>query len=155
MRLNSIKSGWKPVTLAVGMLAGGPIALYADVDLYSNVDVVINNYLTSKYIAEVNDPRDNLLSDKLRFENYLSSWEKNTCFLSSPQEIINQKDFQAIVAMGERAVPFIGIAIDVKPSVLVWALNLIYRTKITNNPNTTIKEACELWVKELKRQGRL
>lgn len=37
------------------------------------------------------------------------------------------------------------------PSTLVWALNLIYNRKITDLPNITISEACNLWVKELKK----
>ena len=79
------------------------------------------------------------------------NWEKKTLFLSSTKAIIENADFQAIVAMGYSAVPFIIEEIDNKPSTLVWALNLIYNRKVTDNPNITIPEACKLWVKELKK----
>ena len=52
--------------------------------------------------------------------------------------------------MGYDAVPFIIDAIDKNPSPLVWALNFIYNAKISNNPNTTITQACKLWVKKLR-----
>ena len=60
------------------------------------------------------------------------------------------KDFQSIVKMGDRATPLILMEIKSKPSLLVWALNLIHNKKISNNPNITIEEACKLWVKTLK-----
>ena len=52
--------------------------------------------------------------------------------------------------MGKRAVPFILEEISIKPSNLVWALNIIFKKKITNRANTTIEEACKLWVKAMK-----
>lgn len=152
MQLNLIKQGWKPVSLALGLMAGGPQNMYADVDQYSNINTIINNHITSKYLAEVSDPAEAQISDKLLFDNLLASWSKHTRFLSSVEGIINQRDFQAIVAMGARAVPFIGASIEAQPSTLVWALNMIFNAKITNNPDITIQDACKLWVKELKRQ---
>ena len=91
MQLKNIKEGWKPVTLAVSMVAGGVMGVQADTDQFSNINTVINNHITSKYIAEVNDPAEAFMSDKLRFNNYLRSWRKNTRFLSSPEDIINQR----------------------------------------------------------------
>ncbi len=153
MQLSIIKQGWKPVSLALGLMAASPQNMYSDVDQYSNVYAIINNHITSKYLAEVSDPAEAQISDKLHFENLLTSWRKQTRFLSSIEGIVNQRDFQAIIAMGARAVPFIGASIEAQPSTLVWALNIIFGAKITDNPNVTIKDACTLWVKELKRQG--
>lgn len=141
------------MTLAVGLMAGGVANLYADIDPYSNVDTILSNHITSKYIAEVNDPTESMMSDKLLFDNLLSSWIKNTRFLSSVKGIVDQRDFQAIVAMGPKAVPFIGRSIEAQPSTLVWALNLIFKNKISDQPNLSISDACKLWVKELKLQG--
>ena len=45
---------------------------------------------------------------------------------------------------------FIIDAIDENPSHLVWALNFIFNAKISNDPNTTITQACKLWVKKLR-----
>jgi hypothetical protein len=57
--------------------------------------------------------------------------------------------FIEIVNMGGNAVPFILQEIDEKPSNLVWALNKIFHKKIGENCN--IREACELWIKELRK----
>ena len=153
MQLSIIRQGWKPVSLAIGLIAGNTQNLYADVDQFSNVNAVINNHITSKYLAEISDPAEAQISDKLLFDNLLASWRQNTRFLSSVEDIVNQTDFQAIVSMGTRAVPFIGASIEVQPSTLVWALNFIFNSKISDNPNITVKEACKLWVKELKKHG--
>jgi len=153
MQLKNIKQGWRPVTIAVSMAAGGVMGGLTDVDQFSSINTVINNHITSQYIAEVNDPSEAFISDKLRFNNLLYSWRKKTRFLSSPEDIINQKDFQAIVAMGTKAVPFIGAEIDAKASNLVWALNLIFNCRITDKPEMTITDVCKLWVKELRQQN--
>lgn len=155
MQLSNIKRGWKPMSLFVGMMASGSLTMYADIDQYSHVDMTVNNHVAARYLAEVNDPVEARISDKLIFENLLSSWKEDTRFLSSIEGVIEQPDFQAIVTMGTRVVPFIGASIEAEPSTLVWALNMIFGTKITNKPDTTITEACKLWVKELKRQGWL
>ena len=153
MQLKDIKQGWKPVTLAVGLMAGVPISMYASIDQYSRIDTVLTNHATSRYIAEVNDPSELMMSGKLMFDALESSWRKQTRFLSSVKDIIEQKDFQAIVAMGEQVVPFIGQSIENQPSTLVWALNLIFKGKISEKKDLTIAEACKLWANELRRQG--
>ncbi len=71
-------------------------------------------------------------------------------FLSSAKAIVDNEEFKGIVAMGRVVTPLIIDAIDREPSQLVWALNYIYGAKISNNPNTTIKEACKLWVKRFR-----
>ena len=153
MQLKDIKQGWKPVSLAVGLIAGVPVGLYAAIDQYSKIDTVLTNNATSRYIAEVNDPSELMMSGKLVFDALESSWRKETRFLSSVKDIIEQRDFQAIIAMGEQAVPFIGQSIESRPSTLVWALNMIFNGKISEKKDLTIGEACKLWVKELRRQG--
>ena len=153
MQLQDIKKGWKPVTLAVGLMAGVPGGMYAAVDQYSRIDTVLTNHATSKYIAEVNDPSELVINGKLVFDALVFSWRKETRFLSSIKDIIEQRDFQAIVAMGAQAVPFIGQSIETHPSTLVWALNMIFKGKISEKKDLTIEEACKLWVKELRRQG--
>ena len=152
MQLKDIKQGWKPVTLAVGLMAGAP-GMYAAVDQYSRIETVLTNHATSRYISEVNDPSELMMNGKLMFDALESSWRKETRFLSSVNDIINQRDFQAIVSMGTQAVPFIGQSIEAQPSTLVWALNMIFKGKISEKKDLTITEACKLWVKELKRQG--
>jgi hypothetical protein len=152
MQLNKgLKQGWKPITIAVGLIAGSAANLYADVDQFSQVNTVLNNYVTSKYLQEFDDMSEMAMNDRRKFYNYYTAWNEQTLFLSSVSAIVEHQAFQAIVAMGRRAVPFIIEEINAKPSMLVWALNFIYQRKITDNPQTTIAEACRLWVRELSK----
>lgn len=150
MQLAKIKEGWKPITMAAGLIAGGAMGLYADVDLYSSINTVINNHETAQYIKEVNNPADIILNDRRRFLNHYNAWKNDTKFLSSIKSIIEHDDFKAIIAMGSRAVPFILDEIEVRPSSLVWALNLIFQRKIADKQDLTITDACKLWVKALR-----
>lgn len=152
MQLNKkITNGWKPITIAMGLMAGAPVNLYADADQYSQVSMVLNNHITSRYVQDFDNLSEMAMNDRRRFYNYYTSWTEKTCFLSSVSAIINNPDFLAIVAMGQRAVPFILEEISAKPSTLVWALNMIYQSKITDNPKATITDACRLWVKKLSK----
>ena len=152
MRLNnSITKGWKPITLAMGLIAGTSTNLYADVDQFSQIDMVLNNHITSRYIHEFDNLSEMAMSDRRKFYNYYTSWTEKTRFVSSVSAIIDNPDFQAIIAMGQRAVPYIVEEISAKPSILVWALNMIYKSKITDNPKATISDACKLWVKKLNK----
>lgn len=150
MQLSSIKKGWMPLTLAAGLISAANTPVYADIDQFSKVETIISRTETANYIQEVNNENDIFLNERINFKNHLAAWQSKTIFLSSIESIVQQTDFQAILAMGKRVVPFILEEIDARPSNLVWALNMIFKKKITNNPNTTITEACKLWVKALR-----
>ncbi len=151
MQLVKLSNKLKPITLAAGMLSSGVIFAYSDLDSYSAILTTATNNKTSEYIRSVDKNDNAFLLQKFRFQNHLTSWKKSTLFLSSTKAIIDNEDFQAIVSMGNSAIPFIVEEIEREPSTLVWTLNIILKRKITNNPNTTIPEACKLWVKELKK----
>lgn len=150
MQLSSIKKGWMPLTLAAGLISAANTPVYADIDQFSKVETIISRTETANYIQEVNNENDIFLNERINFKNHLAAWQSKTIFLSSIESIVQQTDFQAILAKGKRVVPFILEEIDARPSNLVWALNMIFKKKITNNPNTTITEACKLWVKALR-----
>ncbi len=150
MQLNNMKKGWMPLTLAAGLMSAANTPVYADIDQFSKIETVINRTDAAEYIQEVNNENDIILNDKINFRNHLAEWQSKTMLLSSIQRIIDQPAFKAIVAMGRSAVPFILEEIEARPSNLVWALNLIFKKKITSKPNTTIEEACKLWVKALR-----
>lgn len=151
MRLNNnIKNGWKPITLAVGLMASSA-NLYADIDQFSQVNTVLNRNITSRYIQEFDNLSEIAMNERRKFYNYYNSWMEQTQFLSSVSDIIRHQDFQSIIAMGQRAVPYIIEEIKIKPSTLVWALNIIFQRKITDNPKATIDDACRLWVKALNK----
>lgn len=87
--------------------------------------------------------------DRTHFYSCLEQWEKDTRFLSSVTAITQHPCFQAIVAMGGNAVPYIVEEIERRPSKLVWALNAIFHKRI--GTGETITEACRLWIAELKK----
>jgi hypothetical protein len=151
MQLVQLSNKLRPLTLAVGLLSAASTFAYSEIDNYSGILTITSNNRTSEYIKSVDKSDGSLFFNKFRFQNHLINWQKKTLFLSSTKAIIENADFQAIVAMGHSAVPYIIEEIDNKPSTLVWALNLIYNRKVTNNPNATISDACKLWVKELKK----
>jgi hypothetical protein len=96
-----------------------------------------------------NDETSNVVSGAL-FYDYLKKWEQQTMFCSSVKSITENENFQAIVMMKENAVPFIIQKIKEGPTLLVWALNLIYDKKISENNNVSIEEVGKLWIKELQ-----
>jgi hypothetical protein len=89
--------------------------------------------------------------NKELFYEKLENWKNNTMFLSNISQIIEDENFVEIVSYGEKVVPFILEELSKNPSNLVWSLNLIYNNKISLKENTTIEEACRLWIKHLKK----
>lgn len=150
MQLIKLSNKLKPLTLAAGLFSAVTAFAYSDLDNYSGILTITSNN-TSEYIKSVDKNDTPFWLQKIRFENHLINWQKRTMFLSSTKAIIENEDFQSIVSMGYSVVPYIIDEIEKKPSTLVWALNLIYNHKITNNPNATITDACKLWVKQLKK----
>lgn len=150
MQLVSLKKGFKPLTIAAGLLVSSPTLMYADLDQYSDITAVITSPKASKYIEEIDNQNDTNFIVKRKFHDYYNSWKNKTLFFSSVKSIIDQDDFKAIVAMGPKIVPFILDELEKEPSNIVWALNMIYKKKVTEKPNVTIGEACKLWIKALK-----
>ncbi len=149
MQLTQMSVILKPVTLSIGMAAAMPV--YAAVDSYSGIYSVITDKAIYKSVKQADSENFLAYIPKLRFQSLYEQWRNDTRFTSSASDIVNNEAFKAIVAMGEAAVPYIVEEIDNTPSTLVWALNFIYQKKISNNPDTTVQEACRLWVKELSR----
>ncbi len=139
--------GFRPLLLSVAaMMPTASSFAYNDIDNYSKVYNVSNAGM-SKYLRDMEYQVSNPIKDELLFNQLVAQWESETIFLSSLPAIIDNPNFKAIVNMGKSATPFILDYISQKPSTLVWALNLIYNTKISDNLKLTIPEACKLWVK--------
>lgn len=149
MQLTGLSNKIIPLTLAAG-LAVNPF-FYADVDAHSGIVSSTNNNKVFEYISSVDEGEVVAISNKLRFQFLLNSWQQQTKFSSSPDLIVQNENFQSIVAMGKAAIPFIVEEISANPSTLVWALNFIFEKKISDNPRTTIPQACKLWVKQLTK----
>lgn len=153
MQLVNLSKALKPITLstALGVLPVAHAFSYSDIDFVSSISINTANSKTSEYIKTVDNKDFMVLMHKLKFQNHLAKWERAVIYLSSAKSIIENLNFQAIISMGHTAVPFIVEEIEKKPSILVWALNIIFDQKITNDQNATITDACKLWVKALKQ----
>lgn len=139
-----------PVTIASGLLSQSVFA-YSDFDAYSGLLTSTTNTRTAEYLQIVDKSDASFYPEKFKIEDFIAKWKQETAFASSPSVIVENSNFQALVSMGLIAVPYIVQDIDMNPSPLVWALNLIYNKKITTKKGATIAEACKLWVAELKR----
>lgn len=148
MQIKKISATLKPISIA-GVIVGTSL-MYSDVDQFSGINTTLSDRHTAEYVRLNDIQRKEVLLSRVRFDALYNSWRKNTMFSSSVSDIIGDAAFQEIVGMGMAAVPYIIERIDKEPSTLVWALNKIYGGKISNNPNTTIKEACRLWVKRIR-----
>lgn len=149
MQLTGLSNKIIPLTLAAG-LAVNPF-FYADIDAHSGIVSSTNNNKIFEYISSVDEGEVVAISNKVRFQFLLNSWQQQTRFSSSPDLIVQNENFQSIVAMGKAAIPFIVEEISANPSTLVWALNFIFEKKISDNPRTTIPQACKLWVNQLTK----
>jgi len=117
-----------------------PMAPY--MGLLRDMDVTDKQAVVTFLIETLND-------DRMKFEQNLSEWQRDTRYLSSVSAITSHPAFISIVNMGGNAVPFILEEIERKPSNLVWALNAIFHRKI--GQGTSVTEACKLWTAELKK----
>lgn len=89
---------------------------------------------------------------KNRIKGYVDKWEKETAIFSDPRKIVKNKNFQNIVAFGERAVPYIVEILKEKPSALVWSLNIIYDRNISNS-SISIEDASKAWIRYLSQRN--
>lgn len=144
----------KPIVLTAGLIISGttfPYLYNENESQEENLKPQVLNIDTSKYIDDLASYTfDDSILARIRFQDYLSKWEKKTRLYSFAKQIISDANFQAIISMKETAVPFIIEDLEKKPSFLVWALNLIYNKKISNDPNITIESATKLWLRKLK-----
>ncbi len=139
-------------TILIGVAPSIYTPLHATSFEYSE-DVVVNKFVNiSKGTAQYLDglSRNTLGSNlylKYRFDIHYKKWITETQFMSNISSIINHSDFQSMIQIGNESLPIILEKIDMEPSTLVWALNIITGVKITNDNTITVSEACRKWVK--------
>ena len=138
-----------PLTISTGILASAFAFSYNSIE-HSQVNTVMTSPSIDKFMQQTNDNYYSQLSMKSYFEKRVEAWKRNTLFMSFAEQIVDEKNFKEIVAMGKAAVPYIIAEISKEPSPLVWSLNIIFNKTISDNPNTSIEQACKLWVKALK-----
>lgn len=147
MPLNLVKS-IKPLTISA-LLAGSTSFAFVYDDINKKSSIIPANPKTEKYFSWINDMTNSNVTLKAIFNDAYARWEQRTKFYSFSHQIIEDTDFQRIIAIGKPVVPLIIEKLREQPSPIVWALNLIYQEKISNNPQTTIEDACKLWIKKL------
>lgn len=135
------------------VVAGGVVTTfgykYNELD-HSKLNFKITNQATASFVSNADDRYYSDLSIKSIFYQKLELWKINTLFMSFATQIISDENFKDIVSMGDRVTPFIIEEISNEPSPLVWALNFIYQRTISENPETTIEQACKLWINEMR-----
>lgn len=137
-------------TLAISTQASTETLNQGDVN---DMDNYINNTFTKEYLDNTKKNSYNDLLTEVKFKEHLRSWKMKTAFMSSPNSIIEDEDFQSIIKMGQPCVKYILQELENEPSYLVWALNIMYGFKISNNERTTIPEAAKMWTRYLKKQS--
>jgi len=103
---------------------------------------------TIEYIEGLNKEREKVNLDiyyKFKFDELYSKVIKETLFSSSSDRFLENSNFKKITSFGYKIVPAILEEIRKKPSNIVWALNIITNQKISAK-DTSIEEACQLWV---------
>lgn len=91
--------------------------------------------------------------DLVEFEDNYLKWTLNTFVQSNSYFYINNKYFQNIVDMGQRAVPFIYDKITNNPlcsPFLLTMLDKIFPDVITINGYCSVKQCRELWLEILE-----
>lgn len=104
---------------------------------------------TKEYLKESQSSYSHIML-KVKFYDHLKKWKEETLFVSSPNQIVENENFQGMVKLGKPVVPFVVSELQRNPTYLVWVLNYIYGTKVSESPNITIPEAAKLWVKKIQ-----
>ena len=85
------------------------------------------------------------------FNYHLQKWCEETGLMSTGN--FDNPHFDAIVNMGEDAVPFILEIISERPSMVVHALDLIFLCVVKYEGFVPLEKACRVWTKILLARG--
>jgi len=149
MKLSGLKKSFLPIVISgIAMNSSPGIHTF----LYNQSDEIEDAFV-SKYVENTFSNNYTDLLARVRFNEYYKNWSTETMFASSPSTIMENRNFIEICKLGEQAVKPIAEKLREKPSHLVWAYNIIFGFKISDDPSTTISEASRLWLKYLKKQS--
>jgi hypothetical protein len=91
---------------------------------------------------------------KLRFNRLADTWEEETQFLSSVDDIIVHPAHMEIIGMGEQAVPLILDRISQKGGLWFWALQFITgEDPVSENIKGNIKAMQRVWLEWGRKNG--
>jgi len=93
---------------------------------------------------------------KKKFQELKEKWKKETCYLSDPTLIHNNKNYREIIKMGKDVIPFILEDLGTEPNFWMRALEEISGENILEENGEysgMIKVAISLWLKWGKEKG--
>lgn len=150
----NLNKSYKMVPIIIG-LSGNSLSAKTEI-LFSESEIIKANYLQFAKSSIISEYSFNVTSQeflKYRFNFHYQKWYSNTRLFSNPRMIIEDDNFKAILQMGETAVPLIIEKIEIEPSQLVWALNIITNKRISGNELLSINDSCKAWVKYSKQKS--
>lgn len=102
------------------------------------------DYLLSKHYKDTNENSQDIYMKRKLIELRILIEEENS-FNSSITQILDNKNFKAIVEFGPEIIPMILDELKFNSNYLVWAMNLITGRKISDK-KISLSEAAKLWV---------
>ena len=87
--------------------------------------------------------------NRAEFTTHYRRWRESTILLQSMKEILESPHYNAIIKMGERAVPFVLEHIQYHPDMLVLSLEEILGFSVlpSDRKIIPIDEQCRIWIK--------
>jgi hypothetical protein len=84
---------------------------------------------------------------ELELYNFLISWRNEVRHLSSPIDIAMNPNYQKIIGMGEKAVPFLLRELEHRPEHLFWALKAITGADpVQPHQRGRVREMAQAWL---------
>ncbi len=90
--------------------------------------------------------------DRAEFQHHYNNWKRKTYVLSDPIKIVSDSDFQAIIDMGYRAIPFIYQIISKHDDFIVLAVPDIVG-HVIGEPSYSMTEICKRIKKYIEDTG--
>jgi len=114
-----------------------------DNSLYLNKDFL--RLLQEDYYCNHVNQSATYYFNRSKFQRFYEKWMDDTAVYSSVHKIMENENFRAIVDMQIDAIPFIVAKLESKPDNILWALNMITKSRISNQ-SISMEEASMLWV---------
>jgi hypothetical protein len=137
-----------------------PIQQVPRLELLSQTEIVFNekdiqnsllkdngatyDYVLNKHYKNINENSQDIYMRR-KLNELLSLINQESAYSSSITQILENKNFKAIVDFGPKIIPLILEELKHNASCLVWAMNLITGRKISDN-KISLSEAAKLWV---------
>jgi hypothetical protein len=104
----------------------------------------IGVYRSDEFVIEVFAEDD----EEKQFKRLADRWKSSTALYGNLSKIVMDEDYQRIMAMGPRVIPYILRDLATRPAHWFWALrNLVPEGQDPAEGLTTIEEARQAWLK--------